>query len=349
MPPLAVSELEQVVTELGMVVGTAVDRLVGRLERLFPAEARAFITDAYPEILDPFLKASGEVTAQWYAEQPVADTAPGAALFVPEPAPLPPATDLGRSGRWALTQPSPDAALRGNADRLVRNASRDTVTTNAAREGVRWVREAKPNACGFCRLMSIRALDSLTYSANDVADKLDAFGNPTGEKTVVVNSNRKRRKKARKPGQEYHDRCRCVAVPLRDGNYVAPDYIKQWQYDYANAVKDVGSKNVTAIVWHLDRDRQREDRPNLDPNREYKPVKKTDTSAPKPSDMKPKRTRPPEPKSTDSRADIARRLLPGLEANLAKLRAKGLPEDSPQITYHLEQIARLRADLAGAT
>lgn len=37
--------------------------------------------------------------------------------------------------------------------------------------------------------------------------------------------------------------------------------------------------------------------------------------------------------------------VPGLEASLADLRARGLAEDSPQITYHLQQIDRLRANL----
>lgn len=49
--------------------------------------------------------------------------------------------------------------------------------------------------------------------------------------------------------------------------------------------------------------------------------------------------------TAESAADVARRQLPGLEASLADLRARGLAEDSPQITYHLQQIDRLRANL----
>lgn len=47
----------------------------------------------------------------------------------------------------------------------------------------------------------------------------------------------------------------------------------------------------------------------------------------------------------ESQADAARRLLPGLEQSLKDLRAKGLDEDSPQIEYHVAQIARLRRQL----
>lgn len=54
----------------------------------------------------------------------------------------------------------------------------------------------------------------------------------------------------------------------------------------------------------------------------------------------------PAAKPAETAGDKAKRLLPGLETGLADLRAQGLAEDSPQITYHLSQIARLRKDLA---
>lgn len=47
-------------------------------------------------------------------------------------------------------------------------------------------------------------------------------------------------------------------------------------------------------------------------------------------------------------AATTRRQLDGLEKSLKNLRAKGLPEDSPQIQYHLEVIDQLRGELAAA-
>lgn len=47
----------------------------------------------------------------------------------------------------------------------------------------------------------------------------------------------------------------------------------------------------------------------------------------------------------ESKADIAKRHLPGLMASLENLRKKGLPENSPQVTYHLNQIKRFTTDL----
>lgn len=54
----------------------------------------------------------------------------------------------------------------------------------------------------------------------------------------------------------------------------------------------------------------------------------------------------PKPAPVETKADIAKRLLPGLEKSLANLRTQGLPDDSPQISYHLKQIDRLQGDLA---
>lgn len=52
------------------------------------------------------------------------------------------------------------------------------------------------------------------------------------------------------------------------------------------------------------------------------------------------------PAAKESKADIARRQLPGLEESLANLRDEGMPEDSPQVEWHKQQIERYRERLA---
>ncbi|SKS09580.1 Uncharacterised protein [Mycobacteroides abscessus subsp. massiliense] len=49
---------------------------------------------------------------------------------------------------------------------------------------------------------------------------------------------------------------------------------------------------------------------------------------------------------TETKAEVAQRLLPGLEQGLASLIAQGAAEDSPQVSYHRKQIATLSRDLA---
>ena len=265
MPPIAVTEFQDALSELAARSGEATDKLLSRISVLSPAEARAFITDAYPALLDPFLRASSDLTAQWYAEQPTLPVAPGAAEYTPIPAPMRSGEQLAISGRWALTTSTPATALRGNATRQVMNQSRDTVIINAEREGKRWIRQAKPNACGFCKMLATRATKEwrkYSYGGEGVRRKLDRDGNITNDYTLVVigKRGRKRRKNGRSLGSEYHDHCRCVAVAIRDGEYEPPDYVQQWTEQYDTIVAEHGTGDLLKISNLMDEGRIRPDR-----------------------------------------------------------------------------------------
>jgi hypothetical protein len=252
MPPLAVPELSAALGELAAKSGESASKLISRIGSLAPDEARAFVTDAYPKLIDPFLSASGELTAAWYAEQPAAPIAKGAAAFIPTPAPLPPADQLAISARWALTQNDALTALRGSAVRSTMNASRNTVVTNAALEGVKWVRHAQPNACGFCKMLATRT-DGYGGRGVKLNQKTGKF-----ELRVVGRSGSGRTRGTRNNGQKYHDHCRCTAIPLRDGIYEPPDYVQQWTDEY-NAAFTPGMK-LTDIARAMDAGRVRPDR-----------------------------------------------------------------------------------------
>ncbi len=263
MPPVAVAEFQDALGELAARSGEAADKLLARISVLSPAEARAFITDAYPALLDPFLKASSDLTQQWYAEQPAAPRPPGAGVFVPQAAPMRAGDQLAISGRWALTTPNPATALRGNATRQVMNQSRDTVVLNAEREGVRWVRHAKQNACGFCKMLATRAakdLSQYSYRSQGVSRKYDRDGQWTGDYTLTVIGKRGRLRGKRKFGSEYHDHCRCTAVPIRDGRYEPPDYVQQWTDEYDAIVAEHGTGDLLKISNLMDLGRMRPDR-----------------------------------------------------------------------------------------
>lgn len=263
MPPVAVDEFQDAIGELAARTGEAADTLLSRISVLSPAEARAFITDAYPALLSPYLAASNDLTVQWYAEQPAAERRPGAAVFTPVAGPMRSGEQLAISGRWALSTAAPATALRGNATRQVMNQSRDTVIVNAEREGVRWIRKAKPNACGFCKMLATRAAKDLaqySYKSEGVRRKLDRFGNPTGDYTLTVIGKRGRTRGKRKLGSEYHDHCRCTAVPIRDGSYEPPDYVQQWTEEYDAIVKEHGTGDLLKISNLMDAGRVRPDR-----------------------------------------------------------------------------------------
>lgn len=115
---------------------------------------------------------------------------------------------------------SPLERLIGAGERHINNASRQTITENADEEGVRWARHAEPDACAFCRMMATRGAVYLSA---------ESAGQVTG-------GERNRIRGTRKMGEQYHDRCNCIAVPDRPGNpYVPPDYVDAWTDEYEQA------------------------------------------------------------------------------------------------------------------
>lgn len=157
----AVAEFQLLLVQLAADLGIKIGRLIGQLDRLDQREALAFITDAYPELARAYLAASGELTVQWYNEQPTPSK------FVAESVALVPDDRLAASGRWALLEPDPVQALVGSAQRAVMDQSRATVLENIAAEynvpmtevaqpGTRWARHASANACSFCRVMATK-------------------------------------------------------------------------------------------------------------------------------------------------------------------------------------------------
>ncbi|MFT4125087.1 MAG: hypothetical protein QM662_02500 [Gordonia sp. (in: high G+C Gram-positive bacteria)] len=284
MVPQAVPEFQGLLAELARKLGVGVEKLLSRLDRLSPAEQYAFVTEAYPELAASFLAASGDLTAQWYAEQPTAPTAPGVALFDPESAPLPPVEQLAANARWALTQNLVIPALQGAATRALFNASRDTVLLNVEREGVRWARHASANACGFCRMLATRGAvyTSSAAATRVVGRSVDisvgdrraiAAGTLTRDqaranrsvyasaraaaragKHVGDTKDRRLRGNAAK-GDRYHDHCHCIAIPVRAGDTYEPaPYVEQWEDDY-RAARDAGLTSAPDIARFMEKGR----------------------------------------------------------------------------------------------
>lgn len=243
--PKAVPQFQGALARLSDEVGGAVDRLVPRLGGLTRAEGLALITDVYPRLVDPFLSAAGEMTAQWYGEQTpakyVASQVSGqkalsaATTFLPEPAPLPEARQLAASGRWALVQRNPGLALRGSATRSLFDESRRTVRDNAEREGVKWTRYASANACGFCRMLATRALTM------DEPGAPGLYGSQAAAERNAHTLNKVRG----------HDHCKCLAVPVRSGGYTPPAYVHDWLDDYNAVSRD--ADGVLLPEWTIAR------------------------------------------------------------------------------------------------
>lgn len=328
----AVSEFQSLLAGLAAELQGQVDRLVPRLSRLEKRDVLAFITDAFPELVTPFLAAAANLTTTWYDEQDPDSP------FLATPADLAPVDRLAISGRWGMLQANPAAALGGAGSRALFDASRETVIKNADVEGVMWARQASETACGFCRML---ATNGAMYSGHGVV-----FDEEAGDYiTVVVGQRRKGGGRAlrgtRKFGEKYHDNCQCIAVPVRGGVYEPPEYVAQWKRDY-HAARTAGAKTAGEIANAMDyapggRRYKGDDAPPHEVR--HRPVNLDEPR----TEPKPRPVEPVEPSETE--AAKAARLLPGFEKSLEDLRAQGLPEDSPQIQYHIAMIAKLRRQL----
>ncbi|MDQ2636592.1 MAG: hypothetical protein M3Y83_06935 [Actinomycetota bacterium] len=132
-------------------------------------EFAALLHAAFPEIINPYAHAGALVTAQWYTEQ-----APELAYTATPLGDLPPERLTGSLG-WALNAPgqaTPLERIAGSAQRMIYDASRQTVVHNTAAEygdlgtdttvsfdsapGTRWARYASATACSFCRMLATR-------------------------------------------------------------------------------------------------------------------------------------------------------------------------------------------------
>lgn len=224
---LGVPEFRRALILLGDLLDGDVGKLIGAVGRLDVPAALRLVTDAYPELSSPYLAAAADLTATWYEDQPAAI---GAKPFIAAPAELPAIEQLAANARWALTQKKPTTALQGAGRRAIFQSHRDTVLLNVEREGVSWAREARPGACGFCRMTTTRILT-------------EGFGGAPGlyrsEGTADANPHTEDAKG--------HDHCRCVAVPIRGGHpYTVPGYVHDWLDDYEQVSRDEDGRLLNA-------------------------------------------------------------------------------------------------------
>lgn len=173
-----------------------------------------------PGVVDPYLTASGDITADWYeAQSPTSG-------YVARPALLPDEDKLRTTARWAAgtvltrTPVSPLDLLSGAMQRALFDESRNTVLDNVGAErGATWARYASANACEFCRMVATRGA---VYGSEESAGGM---------------------------GARYHDHCRCLAVPVRPGkSYDPPSYVEEWEAEYTRARKAADGNDAKSIL-----------------------------------------------------------------------------------------------------
>lgn len=209
---VAVDEFQLLLVQLAADLDIKLDRLVAAVADRTQREVLTYISAAYPELMDRYLAAVGDLSATYYEDQP--GGSPG---FIAQPADPQPQARLAASGRWAMLQSVPRTALSGASTRFLFEHSRTTIVGNAAREDVPWARHASANACGFCRMLATR-------------------GTVYGGAATAKRS---------------HNNCHCIAVPDRDGTYRPAPYVAQWEKDY-KAARKAGATTPNEIARAMD-------------------------------------------------------------------------------------------------
>lgn len=194
-------EYDGTLGDLSTVFYARLVELVGRLPAGSKAELRSALIEAFPELLYPFMESSAQVGASFYEASRAASIGGRAFLASPAPVELAPAAVDGLA-RYAVSpldradgMRAVTAILAGAAQRNIFNSARDSIGHNVALDETAYgyARKPEPDACAFCALLSTRVYDSMS-------------------RAVSVSGNQRRNTQA--VGKEYHDFCRCTAVPV---------------------------------------------------------------------------------------------------------------------------------------
>lgn len=186
------------------------------LDNLFATYTQAQLADTITRVVMPIVDLAAVLTAHWYTNLDLASKF--------NPSDTQTAVSAGRINYtlgWVFGQHgevTPADRMVGAFQRMVFDASRNVVVSNAKREGVPWFRDARPDACSFCRLLTV---DPHAYHG----------------KYVEMPSHN-------------HD-CRCLAVVSRGDNiYRPPAYVDEWRRE----VDAQRAGNLTTVLAGMEHD-----------------------------------------------------------------------------------------------
>lgn len=188
--------------------------LLDALAGLPVVDMRNALIQAIPELVAPYVTASGELAAVMFEDLRLEAGRRGVFYANTVTSPLAPER-VSSTARWAVS-PMVDpnlgsttfTRLSGSVARMIMDGSRDTMIANGGREKVRFQRMARANACAFCGLLASRP----PYMAY------------TSEAKAAAAS---------------HDDCRCVVTALYPGSEMAELASveqKRWEEKYQQSV-----------------------------------------------------------------------------------------------------------------
>lgn len=281
---MAVSAAERrfIMAQLGQRAQEDMIRLWDAAGRLADIDFATYIADAFPDLANGAHQLAAEVSATLFEEDfPTINAVPAPAL---------PDEQLRSSAVWALGADGDQALQRlsGTLQRAVFDGDRQTTVWNADANGMRWIRQARPGACAFCRMLASRStLSDDLYRSEEAAlgvvgrsvnlsigdRRMIASGQMTREEalarrdqmqlTYQIGSRKgsprgRRLRGIRKYGEKYHDDCYCTAKAIPVGAdpmevlfAEEPEYalsVEQWNNEYIKARSAAESGDPKAIL-----------------------------------------------------------------------------------------------------
>lgn len=201
--------------------------------------------DAYVDLATPAMDGAGELGASFYNAAGVVGAPEDVAVI----ATAPPADALKINARWAMSTGDAVTGLQllsGSMQRRIYDTARQSIEESAQREpGALWARQARANACPFCRMLATRkAVYSSSEAALQVVGRTNRRGRHDSSRYITG-----RTRGSGGKGSRYHDHCRCLAVAVRPGqSYSPPSYAQDWEQQYIDARKRATSGDPKAIT-----------------------------------------------------------------------------------------------------
>jgi len=183
------------------------------LDSTFLAGTPSQIIEHAPTLLLPYVDLAASIAADWY------DNLDLAANFRVSEVSGVDGSRIAYTAKWAFNAAGEEPPLNrmvGAFQRMVFDAARTVVVSNAKAEGLHWFRDAREDACSFCRLLTV---------------------NPRAYRGKYVDM----------PSHN-HD-CRCLAVVQRgDTPYAEPPWVARWRREVSQSV----SGDLTSTLATMD-------------------------------------------------------------------------------------------------
>lgn len=209
------------IDDLAILAITDLNNALVALDGVDPRTVRNTLIAAFPELIGPYIVASGELTATWYED--LRRAALGGTFYATATTEVVPAqvNALVRWGVRPLFGQSDSTALSligGGIQKMIAGAGRNTIDANARQDvaSTSWARVARPGACEFCTMLAGRgavyrskeAAGLVVGSGSDRTGFDDAGNRLSGGIGGGVKASGNQALNSK-----FHDFCRCVAKP----------------------------------------------------------------------------------------------------------------------------------------